>query len=50
MQNTFPWVLNFYNKITAYAIYNKTSHYTSADVKQILEYAKVRGVRIHTRD
>ena len=43
---TFPWVLNSYPNLTAYAIYNKTSHYTSADVKQIIEYAKVRGVRI----
>ena len=43
---TFPWVLNSYPNLTTYAIYNSTANYTSADVKEILEYAKVRGVRI----
>ena len=50
MQKTFPWVLNSYPNLTAYAIYNKTSHYTSADVKQIIEYAKVSWSSYCTRD
>lgn len=43
---TFPWNLTSYPNLTAYAIYNKTSIYTATDVNKILEYAKVRGVRI----
>lgn len=43
---SFPFLSKFYPELALYGAYSSIEIYTHDDIKEIVEYAKIRGIQI----
>lgn len=47
---SFPFISKYYPELAAHGAYSEQETYTSEDIKEIVTYAKIRGIQVHIKN